>query len=206
MRFPIRVDPIWRPVLLAGGATRGRSYVEVREKDVAFRFGLWFQRSVPRSEIVGVTQRRWPVWLGVGWRSNLRGVIGLIGSYEGVVEVKLRNRTRAWGVFPCDRIAVSLEDPEGFIAALGAGATSKAKAPAAKAPAPATKGQGRRVAPRAKPRAAARNSTTAPADGTESTATAEADGNKPAAANEEEKAIRAPAKRKTGPARARKSA
>ncbi len=119
MRFPIRIDPIWRPLLLGAGATRGRSYVEVSEKEIGFRFGFWFRREVPRSEIVGAAPRQWPVWYGVGWRSNLRGVIGLIGSYQGVVEVRLKNRTRAWGVFPCDRIAVSLEDPDGFIAALG---------------------------------------------------------------------------------------
>ena len=111
MRFPIRMDPVWRPALLAGGATPGRSYVDVSADEVLFRFGFWFRQSIPRSEIVSVTVRSWPVWYGVGWRSNLRGVIGLIGSYQGVVEVKLRNRTRAWGVFPCDRIAVSVADP-----------------------------------------------------------------------------------------------
>ena len=65
-------------------------------------------------------------------------MVGLIGSYQGVVEVKLRTRTRAWAVFPCDRIAVSLEDPDGFIAAIGGmrGAPkpkAKTKAPAGKA-------------------------------------------------------------------------
>ncbi len=118
MRFPIRVDPWWRPLLLAGGATRDSSYVDVTDGGVSFRFGFLFRRAVQRDEIAGAALRHWPIWMGVGWRSNLRGVIGLIGSYGGVVEVRLQNRSRAWGVFPCDRIAVSLEDPEGFIAAL----------------------------------------------------------------------------------------
>jgi len=118
MRFRIRIDPIWRPLMLTGGATPGRSYVEVTDKFVSFHFGFWSRQTVDRDEVVSAAPRRWPVWYGVGWRSNLRGVIGLIGSYQGVVEVRLKNRVRAWAVFPCDRIAVSLEDPDGFIAAL----------------------------------------------------------------------------------------
>ncbi|MGH8631449.1 MAG: hypothetical protein ACREU7_11895, partial [Burkholderiales bacterium] len=74
--------------------------------------------TVPRSEIAGAARRNWPVWYGIGWRSDLRGVIGLTGSFQNVVEVRLKNRVRAWGVFPCDRIAVSLEDPDAFIAAV----------------------------------------------------------------------------------------
>jgi hypothetical protein len=118
MRFPIRVDPWWRPLLLAGGATRDNSYVEVTDDRVSFRFGFFFRRAFSRDEIEGASLRHWPIWMGVGWRSNLRGVIGLIGSYRGVVEVRLKGRSRVWALFPCDRIAASLEDPEGFIEAL----------------------------------------------------------------------------------------
>lgn len=131
MRFPMKIDTVWRGPVLIGGATRANSYVEVTDGAVTFRFGALFNRTVPRSEIVEAYRRDWPWWYGIGWRSNLRGVIGLIGSYQGVVEVKLATRQRAWAVFPCDRIAVSLEDPEGFIAALGGGGTAE-KSPAAK--------------------------------------------------------------------------
>jgi hypothetical protein len=117
-RFPIHIDARWRPFLLVGGATHANSYVQVDDENVTFRFGRLFSRKLPRSEIESARSIRWPIWMGIGWRSNLRGVIGLIGSYHGVVEVRLRTRGRAWRVFPCDRIAVSLEDPEGFMAAL----------------------------------------------------------------------------------------
>lgn len=130
MRFAIRIDPVWRAFLLAGGATRRNSFVELTDTEITFRFGALFRRTFPRADIDGAAGRRWPLWYGVGWRSNLRGVIGLIGSYRDVVEVKLKARTRAWGVFPCDRIAVSLEDPNGFLSALGDGArTSRAETP-----------------------------------------------------------------------------
>lgn len=118
MRFPIRIDPIWRPFVLAGGAISDNSYVDVAEESVTFHFGLLFTRTIPRSEITSVESRHWPLIAGIGWRSTLRGVIGLIGSFDGVVEVRLAKRSRAWFVFPMDRICVSLEDPNGFMAAL----------------------------------------------------------------------------------------
>lgn len=118
MRFPIKIDRLWQAPVLIGGATHNNSYVEVTDGEVSFKYGLLFRRTVPKSEIVDVYTRHWPWWYGIGWRSDLRGVIGLVGSYENVVEVQLASRSRAWGVFPCDRIAVSVEDPAGFIAAL----------------------------------------------------------------------------------------
>lgn len=142
MRFPIRIDSIWRAPVLIGGATHGNSYVDVTDDGVSFNYGLLFRRTVPRSEIVDAYTREWPWWYGIGWRSDLRGVVGLVGSYRNVVEVKLAKRSRAWAVFPCDRIAVSVEDPAGFIAAVtGNGAEEKA---AAESPATET--------PKAKPK------------------------------------------------------
>ncbi|MCH8815514.1 MAG: hypothetical protein IH957_10560 [Chloroflexi bacterium] len=118
MRFQIRTDPFWRPFVLIGGATRDNSYVEVTDEGITLCFGLLFKRTIPRGDVKDVFVRSWPLWYGIGWRSNLRGVIGLVGSYTGVVEIRLNKRSRAWGVFPCDRICVSLEHPDAFIAAV----------------------------------------------------------------------------------------
>ena len=134
MRFPIKIDTIWRAPVLIGGATNGNSYVEVTDDGVSFNYGMLFRRTVPRGEIIDAYPRQWPWWYGIGWRSDLRGVIGLVGSYQNVVEVELAKRTRAWGVFPCDRIAVSVDDPAGLIAALKANG-AKAKAATAEKPA-----------------------------------------------------------------------
>jgi len=112
------MDPVWRPFLLAGGATSRNSYVELAERGLRFRFGLLFDRTIPYEEIQSAFPRSWPLLYGIGWRSNLRGVIGLVGSFDGVVEVRLKKRSRAWLVFPCDRICVSLEQPGEFVAAL----------------------------------------------------------------------------------------
>jgi hypothetical protein len=121
VRFAIRVDAIWKVPLLAGGATRDNSYVELTEKGVRFRFGLLFDRTIPYTDVKTVFPRSWPFYYGIGWRTNLRGVIGLVGSYHDVVEVRLKGRTgRAWGIFPMDRICVSVEEPERVISELEA--------------------------------------------------------------------------------------
>jgi len=119
--FPIRIDPFWRPLLLVGAATRENSYLELDEQDLAVQFGWFFGRTIPRSEIESAERRDWPLWMGVGWRTNIANHVGLIGSRQGVVELKLKHPVRVWGVVRCTRIAVSLEQPDEFLAALGLG-------------------------------------------------------------------------------------
>lgn len=128
--FRMKIETVWRPVLLAFGGIQSNSFVDVTDEVVHFHFGFVFDRTVARDDVESVTRRDWPWWMGVGWRSDLRGLIGLIGSHDDVVEVKLKGRQRAWGfVFPVDRIAVSLEKPDEFIAELtgAAPATVQAK-------------------------------------------------------------------------------
>jgi len=119
-RFPIRRSPWWRPLLLLFGATAGRSYVELAEDRLAARFGWLFNHSFPLSDIEGAARRSWPLLYGIGWRSNLVGVLGLIGSRAGVVELRLRRRRWLWMLLPlpCNRLAISLEEPEAFLEAL----------------------------------------------------------------------------------------
>jgi len=146
MRFQIKVDRVWRPFVLLGGATPDNSYVEVTDDGITVCFGLLFKRTIPFGEVKEMFARSWPLWYGIGWRSNLRGVIGLVGSYTGVVEIRLNERGRAWGVFPCDRVCVSLEDPDGFIAAV----KGKPEEPKAKKQAAAPKRRRKTRPPRAK--------------------------------------------------------
>ena len=118
-RFPMRIDPWWCPLLLVGGATPGNSYVELSDDALTARFGWLFRSIVPRSDIEAAVPRRWPLWYGVGWRTNLCGLVGLIGSYRGVVEIRLRAPVRVWGLFTLRRLAVSLEEPQRFLDSLG---------------------------------------------------------------------------------------
>jgi len=134
-RFQMRVDRVWAPAVLVGGATRSNSYVDVTAEAVTFHFGYLFNHTEDREDIHEAKARSWPWWMGIGWRSNLRGLVGIVGSYRNVVEVSFESRSRAWGFLPMNRIAVSLEDPKGFIEALKPPASAAAKSPAKKKPA-----------------------------------------------------------------------
>ncbi len=134
-RFQMRIDRVWAPGMLIGGATHSNSYVDVTAEAVTFHFGYIFNHTESREDIGDVKARSWPWWMGIGWRSNLRGLIGLVGSYRNVVEVSSERRSLVWGVLPMDRIAISVEDPEGLMKALKPPARVKAKKrPAKKAP------------------------------------------------------------------------
>ena len=51
---------------------------------------------------------------------DFRGTVAFVGAYENTVEVRFKERQRVRMVvpLPCERLVLSLEDPEGFIAAL----------------------------------------------------------------------------------------
>ena len=114
----MRLDSVWRPILLPFGGTQESSYAEVTPDGVHVRFGFLFDRTIPRSEIASAFRWQPAWWNGIGWRSNLTGRISLLGSHQGVVAIRLNNRTRSWGLFPCDTIAISLQDPVAFLEAL----------------------------------------------------------------------------------------
>src|SRR6058998_2021646 len=137
MRYPIHIDPWWQPLVLAGAALPANSYVDLTDRTITFRFGLLFHRTFPRGDVASARLRNWPLWYGIGWRANLRGAVGLVGSYQGVVEIRFKNRSRVWGAVPCDRIAVSLENPDAFLAAIKKGA------PQQQAPSRPSSGRGR---------------------------------------------------------------
>ena len=134
-RFQMLIDRLWAPAVLVGGATHSNSYVDVTPEAVTFHFGYLFNHTESRDDIREVKARSWPWWMGIGWRSNMRGLLGLVGSYRNVVEVSFESRARAWGILPMNRIAISVEDPKGLIEALKPPASAQTKKPPAKKPA-----------------------------------------------------------------------
>jgi hypothetical protein len=119
VRFNIRIDPVWRPLMLIAGATPTNSYAEIEGDELRLRFGVLFNQAVPLSNITSAAGRSWPFWGGIGLRAFGES-LGLIGSAQNVIEVQLRERTRVsigfvpWP-FPVGRIAFSLDDPQGFM-------------------------------------------------------------------------------------------
>ncbi len=122
-RFAIRRDPIWRPLLALFGGTAGGSFVELAHDAVRVRFGPGFEATIPRAEIAEAARADWPLLGGIGWRTNFRGGVALVGSTRGVVRLRLAapRRGRFFG-FPlrCRDLYVSLEEPEALLAALTA--------------------------------------------------------------------------------------
>ena len=122
MHFPMRIKPSARWLLRPFGATGSRSFVDVDETSVRFRFGF-FDESVLRQNIVAVEpyQPRW--FAGIGWRYWPRHVL-LLGSHEGVLSFTLA-RPQAIALFPflprfvpVTRISVSVLDAAALKASL----------------------------------------------------------------------------------------
>jgi hypothetical protein len=118
-KFSIKIDPWWQPLMWPGGAIPSSAYVEVDDNNVRVQLGFLFDHVIPRSEVESAAPINWPWWMGVGWRTNFRDQVGLIGSYQNIVELKLRSPMRVWRVFNCTRVAVSLDEPDRFLATLG---------------------------------------------------------------------------------------
>lgn len=119
-RFAIRIDWWWRPLMLFVAATPANSYVEVSDADVRFRFGAGFDRTLPRDSIAGVARGSWPMINGIGVRAGGE-LFGLIGSTAGIVEVAFVDSMPlpfAGWPWSARRLAVSLDDPDGFVAVM----------------------------------------------------------------------------------------
>ena len=134
MRFAILMSPLWRPLLLPFGGTPERSYAEIEDGELRVRFGWLFDQRFPLSAVEGASPSHWSVWAGIGWRTNFRGTVGLIGTYVNIVEVRFREPQRVRMLLPltCRRLYVSLEEPREFISALrDAGAVEAPREPVA---------------------------------------------------------------------------
>ena len=120
-RFAIARSRWWRPLLALFGGTAARSYVTVNDDGCVARFG--FNRiALPHEHIAAAEVGKWPWYGGIGWRTNFKDTLGLIGTRDGVVLITLAApvRTRLLKIpITVTKLYVSVEDPQGVIAALG---------------------------------------------------------------------------------------
>jgi hypothetical protein len=122
MRHQMRISRTWRPVLALMGGRQSASWVDVGDDAVRFRFGPLFDETIPRAEIASTGEGSWPRFGGYGWKIARHGTVGLIGSREGLVELRLSEprRMRVAGIrVRCRRILVSVCDAPALIADLG---------------------------------------------------------------------------------------
>jgi hypothetical protein len=130
VRFPILISPLWRYLILPFGATPERCFAEIEEGELHVRFGWLFNQRIPLEEVESVSLGHWPVWAGVGLRTNLRGTVGLIGTYVNTVEVRFKEPQRVRMLIPmrCERLYLSVQEPHEFISAVTRRLTVEAKA------------------------------------------------------------------------------
>ena len=119
-RFAIRYSRALRPFLVLIGLGPRRSWVELGAAELTVRMGWGFNATVPRSAIRSA--RRQPDWwLAIGIHTNLRGTWLVNGSPKGLVAMDLEPAVagRCMGLrVRVRRLGASLEDPDGFLAAL----------------------------------------------------------------------------------------
>jgi len=116
-RFPIRVGRRSRPLLLLFGVRGGNAYVDL-DNDVAVTFGF-FRFRTPLSNVVSWGIEGPWLWItAIGVRMSVRHRdVSFDGSHLGGVRLDFRDRVR-WGPINVPAIYVTVQDLEGFAAAL----------------------------------------------------------------------------------------
>ncbi len=116
-RFPFRLGPLSRPILLIFGARQGNSYVDING-DLRAHFGL-FGVSTPVENI-----RRWRIegpwnWLtAIGVRRGIRnGDITFGGNHRAGVRLDFKTPIKFLWMRP-PTLYVTVDDLEGFAAVL----------------------------------------------------------------------------------------
>jgi hypothetical protein len=119
-RFALKRDVWVRPLLALFTGTASRAWAEPGAEGLTVRFGR-YTTTIPYDALRAVQRARWPWYAGLGWRTNFRSVLALVGSYQGVVEITLDppQRTRLFGIpFGLRELYLSLDEPELFLHAI----------------------------------------------------------------------------------------
>jgi len=122
MRYAISYNAPSKMILGVLGVGPGKAWVDVEDDEIRARIGWGGSVSISRASIVSVERvDRIPWWLGYGMHGGVKGVWALNGSNSGAVKLTLREPAKGKVTgFPIRPTTVyfSLEDPEGFIAAV----------------------------------------------------------------------------------------
>lgn len=121
MRFGIKITDnfLLEPVLHTFGVKPETSYVELDEQTMEVSMGRWFHERIPVDQIASFGTSEWPWWGGLGVKLTHHGV-GVVGSTDGVVNVKFKSpqKVHVLAVIDAEQLFLSLEDRDGFLAAL----------------------------------------------------------------------------------------
>jgi hypothetical protein len=99
-----------------------RPYAEVDTTHVRVRFGWLGRADVPLGRIVEARAFSWPWWGGIGVRLGSEGLVGYVtrSGTAALLELEAPVRVRMPVGWSARRVLVSVEDVEGFLAAVAA--------------------------------------------------------------------------------------
>jgi hypothetical protein len=122
--FALRYNGVMRAFMWGLGLGPRRSGVELREEELQVRMGWGFVARIPRQSIRQARRlgRRRDIWYALGIHTLLGGRWIVNGALHGVVTFAIEPpvRARALGIpIRLRWLAMSLSDPDGFLAALG---------------------------------------------------------------------------------------
>lgn len=119
-RLPLKRSPWLVPIFWLFGATAARSYIEVTPDTLFVRFGF-YRITIPRDQIESVSGERWPWYGGLGWRTDFRRRLALVGALHPIVRIHLvePRRARLMGLpIRFQDLYVSVDSPDVLQAAL----------------------------------------------------------------------------------------
>jgi hypothetical protein len=130
MRFPLAITHnfLLEPVLHTFGVKAETSFVEIDGDALHVSMGVWFDERIPLSRIAQVAPSEWPWWGGLGVKTAPHGGVGVVGSTEGIVNVKLSEKQRVSLKIvhvEAEQLWLSLEDRDGFMKALASASGAK---------------------------------------------------------------------------------
>jgi hypothetical protein len=127
IRFAVGINTFFRPLMALFGAWKGRAFVELQDRRLHVRFGM-FDQTFSFDDIAEIVPLdSWSWYNGLGLRLTLSGDVALIGSTKGIVEIRFRTpqTMRMLIELASEKLFVSLENRDGFLAvyqhAVGAG-------------------------------------------------------------------------------------
>ena len=123
LRFPIRFSPANRLVFRSFLVSPSRAQVELTDDTVHVRMGWAFSARIPRQLVARAGPGKPPAIRFTAGAHGWGGRWLVNGAADGIVDVELTEPVRALvSGFPVRLkvLSFSLEDPEGFLASLGA--------------------------------------------------------------------------------------
>jgi hypothetical protein len=121
-RFSMRITQMSQVLLIPFGVLARRAYASIHGEKLHVRFGPMFDEEISLANIESAEEAHWPRWAGVGARTNFRGSVGVIGSYQNIVKLTLKEPVDVHVYLvptKCRYLFFSLEEPEEFLKELG---------------------------------------------------------------------------------------